>query len=262
MTGYDKEKLTVRDKVGIRTNAPIEELQVIGNISATGYARAAQFLGDGSQLRGVATQGALAIKADRNGAVDQDFAAQNLTVDGKVGIGTTTPSEKLEVNGTVKATALEVREQINLKKGVAENLMVNKELKADGALTGKLAPPVAVGSYTEKDVQELGNYAKVKLNVNAGDIIEVIMHGSAWGQFYYDVICQPTTKVNTLASALGVFMSEGPWSSIASNGLFQATEDGSLEFSVNFFKSDVSGAIKVWKLHLVAKVLLNKLPSE
>ncbi|NEN97688.1 MAG: hypothetical protein F6K50_19800, partial [Moorea sp. SIO3I7] len=58
--------LTVNGEVGIGTDTPSEELDVIGDISATGNisatnltlsgsANAAQFVGDGSRLTGLVT---------------------------------------------------------------------------------------------------------------------------------------------------------------------------------------------------------------
>lgn len=135
----------------------------------------------------------------------------------------------------------------------------NAQQTIDGALVGKLAPPVAVGSHTLGQIKSLGNHAMVKLNVRKGDIVEVIMHGSARGQFYYDINCQPTQNAKKLTPAsAGIIMTGEPWHTIAANGLFQATTDGTLAFTAKFFKHDVSGVLAVSNLQLVAKVLLNK----
>jgi hypothetical protein len=87
-----QSNLTVTGNVGIATTAaPSERLEVNGKIRAT------SFLGDGSTLTGVVRTagdimtGALTIQ-------------NNLTVTGNVGIATTaTPSERLEVNGKIRA---------------------------------------------------------------------------------------------------------------------------------------------------------------
>ncbi|MDI6792949.1 MAG: hypothetical protein QME81_08805, partial [bacterium] len=76
--------------VGIGTMQPGEALEVAGTVKATAFA------GDGSGLTGIA------------GTADSDWAESGTDVyreTGNVGIGTTSPGEKLEVAGTVKATA-------------------------------------------------------------------------------------------------------------------------------------------------------------
>ncbi|MCZ8067198.1 MAG: hypothetical protein O9287_14965 [Microcystis sp. LE17-20D] len=119
-----QNNLTVTGKVGIATTAtPSERLEVNGNIKAT------SFLGDGSTLTGVVRTagdimtGALTIQ-------------NNLTVTGKVGIATTAaPSEKLEVNGNIKATSF-LGDGSNLT-GVVKNLDLAVK-KAGDIMTGAL----------------------------------------------------------------------------------------------------------------------------
>ncbi|MGK7884139.1 MAG: hypothetical protein AB4057_05860 [Crocosphaera sp.] len=250
MPNWPTPELTVSGKIGIGTDTPSTELDVIGSISATnltltgnlqlGALSVREFsddgnLADNSSLaipteRAVKSyvdreitpiNNALNTKAFRNGAVDQDFTTQNLSVRG--------------------------------------DLKVSGILQVDTDLAGRLAPPVAFASHTQNHITSLGNHVRVKLNVRKGDIVEVMMHGSAGGQFYYDIDCQPATSVQKLTpGTVGIIMTEEPWHTIASNGLFEATKDGTLEFSTIFFKRDVSGVLTVFNLHLVAKVLLNK----
>lgn len=96
--------------VGIGTGAPSTALEVVGSLKAN------NFIGDGSGLTGItgATGGIsnvddtlIAADNDANTVGELSFETQNtarmtITNDGNVGIGTTSPSEKLEVAGTAK----------------------------------------------------------------------------------------------------------------------------------------------------------------
>jgi hypothetical protein len=90
--------LTIAGNVGIGTTAPTEKLEVAGKIKATeleasGTVKAAAFRGDGSALTGkVSTTG---------DTITGSLTIQNaLTVNGKVGIGTTTPEGALDVKAS------------------------------------------------------------------------------------------------------------------------------------------------------------------
>jgi len=78
-------------KVGIGTTSPLTELDVDGSVNAATY------YGDGSNLTGI------------SGTADNDWtiSAPDIysALAGKVGIGVTHPTTKLEVDGDVKATA-------------------------------------------------------------------------------------------------------------------------------------------------------------
>ena len=82
-------------KVGIGTTSPSEKLEVVGTVKATA------FVGDGSGLTGIAGGGDGSYDSSASSPEDAVYVNDN----GNVGIGTTSPSEKLEVVGTVKATA-------------------------------------------------------------------------------------------------------------------------------------------------------------
>ena len=81
--------------VGIGTSSPAQKLSVNGDTLTTGTA---YLLDTNHSIRAISNSG-VAISA--NGATDGIILK---TTTGNVGIGTTNPSQKLEVNGTVKAT--------------------------------------------------------------------------------------------------------------------------------------------------------------
>ncbi|MEH1887589.1 tail fiber domain-containing protein [Nostoc sp.] len=75
--------------VGIGTTTPTQKFEVNGTVKAT------KFQGDGSELTGI-----------KFPPSDSLWVGDSSTISygGNVGIGTTTPTQKFEVNGTVKAT--------------------------------------------------------------------------------------------------------------------------------------------------------------
>ena len=93
-------------KTGIGTSNPVNELNVIGDINATGNITGAYFIGDGSQLTGInsgsgtgtvngsGSNGYVAVwnstSSIENSAIYQDVANE-------IGIGTTSPNASLEV---------------------------------------------------------------------------------------------------------------------------------------------------------------------
>ena len=81
--------------VGIGTSSPAQKLSVSGDTLTTGTT----YLGDTNHsIRLVASSG---VALSASGATDGIILKQST---GNVGIGTTSPTQKLEVNGTVKAT--------------------------------------------------------------------------------------------------------------------------------------------------------------
>ncbi|NEO40246.1 MAG: hypothetical protein F6J90_29435 [Moorea sp. SIOASIH] len=109
--------LTVDGNVGIGTNNPRQKLEVNGTVKAT------RFEGDGSGLTGISAGGET--KWSDGGSNRIYYNA------GNVGIGTNNPSEKLEVDGAVKAKSLTIE----------DNLTVNGNIKTTGMIRGSSMPP-------------------------------------------------------------------------------------------------------------------------
>ena len=103
----ERMRITSTGFVGIGTTTPSERLEVAGNVKATA------FEGDGSALTGVGTTisndaNNRIITADGSGGLNAEanlnFDGTNLTVIGNVGIGTSSPTQKLEIVGSLGTT--------------------------------------------------------------------------------------------------------------------------------------------------------------
>ncbi len=138
----DYETLSVSDKVGIGTESPLAQLHIASSTSTPSQA----FLESGGAL--------LKITVDSSGAsigTDNAFPFKiltdnssrlSITDDGKVGIGTTTtPTERLEVNGNVKANSFfgNGADLDGIVKKAGDNTMtgsltINNNLTVNGAI--------------------------------------------------------------------------------------------------------------------------------
>ncbi len=148
----ENSDLTVKQKVGIGIETPSQELEVIGDISATnlnlsGNANAAQLFGDGSNLTGLVT-------TTGNSTIDGSLTInQNLTVSGNFQLGTLAINEfssdgNLADNSnlaipTEQAVKTYVDSQINTRAALngdkdkdfaADNLKVSGDLEVQGNL--------------------------------------------------------------------------------------------------------------------------------
>jgi hypothetical protein len=108
-TGSNRFLIRAGGGVGIGTNSPQEQLDVAGIIETDGMKIPTGAI-DGyvltSDASGNASWQAIPSEADSDWTVAGDDMYSE--VSGNVGIGTTTPAEKLEVNGTVKMTGFQL----------------------------------------------------------------------------------------------------------------------------------------------------------
>ncbi|NEO43620.1 MAG: hypothetical protein F6K55_05570 [Moorea sp. SIO4A3] len=192
--------LTVKGKVGIGTKTPSQELDVKGNISATddisatnltlsGSANAAQFVGDGSNLTGlVTTTGNSTI----NGSLTID---ENLTVGGNFQLGTLSISAFSSDGNLADNSNLAVPTEQAVKTYVDNQItQVNNTLDTKAALNGAVNQDFATNNLTVGgNLRVSGNLEVQGGNVSLGDqdsdevkITGVIRSGHSSGSLRID----------------------------------------------------------------------------
>lgn len=185
MASADDNTLYLDDKgVGIGTNVVDEKLTVNGNVKAE------YFIGDGSGLTGItnATGGVAnidttVISADTNGngvgMIALQIANDNKMVvlnNGNVGIGTSIPTEKLEVNGNAKFNSLEVSGIIDLSNYsyeiLSDTITINNDLQVDVLNKSVITYAANTAGITIKGFENgvIGQEIIV-INTGVGDIV-------------------------------------------------------------------------------------------
>ena len=113
---FDSVAYFSNGNVGIGTSTPTEALDVVGNVNATGNmtaggnvtatgnVTAAAFIGDGSGLTNISSAALPADIAFKTDGINQTFDSGTLHIDAvnnRVGVGTMTPNNKLQVEGLI-----------------------------------------------------------------------------------------------------------------------------------------------------------------
>ncbi|MDH3976173.1 MAG: tail fiber domain-containing protein [Deltaproteobacteria bacterium] len=159
---FAADEVYLNGDVGIGTMAPSEKLDVAGTVKATA------FIGDGSGLTGLPT-----------GSVFSEGGTFAFYTSGNVGIGTSAPTEKLDVAGTVKATAF-----VGDGAGLT-NLPSNGAFIDGGTFASYTSGNIAIGLATPKDgyqVSIMGTTVAEDLGVDyqRGLSVEVAPDASKW----------------------------------------------------------------------------------
>jgi len=185
-------------KVGIGTDLPASTLHVVGTVQAT------SFLGDGSGLTGITgATGGLSnadntiIGADTDTNLNGEIALQTQNItrvtianDGKVGIGTSSPTTELEVNGTAGFQNVDISENTSLNAITYNPTIYNSETEGtlDYDVTNKSfllfnssATQTIDGFMNGTAGQEITistNSGNVIINHNGGGTQKILMPGA------------------------------------------------------------------------------------
>ena len=169
MSSWPDPELTVSSRVGIGTETPSQELEVIGDISATnltlsGSATAPQFVGDGSSLTGlVTTTGNSTI----NGSLTID---ENLSVGGNFQLGTLSINAFSSDGNLADNSNLAVPTEQAVKTYVDNQItQVNNTLDTKAALNGAVNQDFATNNLTVGGNLRVSGNLEVQGNVVARD---------------------------------------------------------------------------------------------
>ena len=109
---------------------------------------------------------------------------------------------------------------------------------------------------TNGHIKKLGMHTELTLNVNKGEVIHAIYTGSARGsQFYYRIVDVSEVSKPMAGSIQVIMVPADSWRSITATESFVAKHTGTIQLAIEFFKSDVSGDVKVYGSTLVASII-------
>lgn len=179
----------------------------------------------------------------------------NVINNGNIGVGISTPTEKLHVNGNLLLTGAFMPNNISGNSG--------QVLKSNGAS----APPSWVGAITTSDIYSVESTARITLTTSwqiitgesitingllMGDRILIQYSGNA------QILTADLVNVDMAAFVNGVMIAIGgysrftlfqdsrvPWQSFASSARYTIPSDGNYTFDIRAIKDTASGVVYV-----------------
>lgn len=169
--GVPKVTVNGSGNVGIGTTTPQQELHVEGTVKATA------FIGDGSQLTGISGGGNSQWITNASGVITNIY----ITGSSNVGIGTTNPIHKLQVEGTVSGQGL------------------------SGQLSNKLSP----GSYLTGSQYNNTISATWEVDATSSNTASKVVARDASGNFSAGMITATSLITNSIQPSSGTIIDMG-----------------------------------------------------